>query len=58
MGTVSILIEKYRFECTLYIYIYTYTYIHVGFPGGSDGKESAFNARDLGLISGSGRFSG
>ena len=29
-----------------------------GFPGGSDGKESAYNARDLGLIPGSGRFSG
>ena len=28
------------------------------FPGGSDGKASAYNARDLGLIPGSGRFSG
>ena len=27
----------------------------VGFPGGSDGKESACNARDPGLIPGSGR---
>ena len=27
----------------------------MGFPGGSDGKESAFNAGDLGLISGSAR---
>ena len=26
-----------------------------GFPGGSDGKESAYNAGDLGLIPGSGR---
>ena len=26
-----------------------------GFPGGSDGKESACNARDLGLIPGLGR---
>ena len=26
-----------------------------GFPGGSDGKESACNAGDLGLIPGSGR---
>ena len=34
-----------------YIHIYTYT----GFPGGSDGKESACNARDLGLIPGLGR---
>ena len=38
------------------------TYVHlteanmeVGFPGGSDGKESAYNVGDLSLISGSGR---
>ena len=30
----------------------------LGFPGGSDGKESACNEGDLGLISGSGRCSG
>ena len=30
----------------------------LGFPGGSDGKESACNARDLGLIPGSGRSLG
>ena len=29
-----------------------------GFPCGSDGKESASNARDLGLIPGSGRSPG
>ena len=29
-----------------------------GFPGGSDNKESNCNARDLGLIPGSGRSSG
>ena len=28
------------------------------FPGGSDGKVSAFNARDLSLIPGSGRSPG
>ena len=28
------------------------------FPGGSDGKESACNVGDLGLIPESGRFSG
>ena len=28
------------------------------FPGGSEGKESAYNAGDLGLIPGSGRLSG
>ena len=31
------------------------TPIFLGFPGGSDGKESAFNAGDLGLIPGLGR---
>ena len=30
----------------------------MGFPGGSDGKEPTFNAGDLGLISGLGRFPG
>ena len=30
----------------------------MGFPGGSNGKESACNAGDLGLISGSGRSPG
>ena len=29
-----------------------------GFPGGSDNKESNCNARDVGLIPGSGRSSG
>ena len=31
---------------------------HNDFPGGLDGKESACNAGDLGLISGSGRSAG
>ena len=31
-------------------------YIHLGFPGGSDGKASAYNAGDQGLIPGLGRF--
>ena len=30
----------------------------MGLPCGSDGKESTYNARDLGLIPGSGRSSG
>ena len=30
----------------------------MGFPGGSDGKESACNVRDLGFIPGSGRSLG
>ena len=32
--------------------------VYLGFPGGSDSKESACSAEDPGLISGSGRFSG
>ena len=35
-----------------------YIRLNVGFPGGPDGKESACNARDLGLIPGLGRSSG
>ena len=31
---------------------------NLDFPGGSDGKESACNAGDLGLIPGLGRFPG
>ena len=31
---------------------------HVGFPGGSDGKESACKAEDLGSIPGSGKSPG
>ena len=30
----------------------------LGFPGGSDGKESAYSAGDLGLITGLGRSPG
>ena len=30
----------------------------MGLPGGSDGKESAYNTRDLGSIAGSGRSHG
>ena len=30
----------------------------MGFPGGSDGKEYAYNTEDAGLIPGSGRFPG
>ena len=32
--------------------------VSLDFPGGSDGKESAYNAGDLGLIPGSGRSPG
>ena len=40
--------EKFDFYCTRLR----------DFPGGSDGKASAYNARDLGSIPGSGRSSG
>ena len=33
-------------------------YCELGLPGGSDGEESAHNARNLGLISGLGRSPG
>jgi len=32
--------------------------VFLGFPGGSDGKESSCNSGDLGLISGLGRSLG
>ena len=32
--------------------------LYIGFPGGSDGKESTYNAGDSGSIPGSGRSSG
>ena len=35
-----------------------YIYMYIGFPSGSDGKESACNVGDLGLIPGSGRSAG
>ena len=35
-----------------------YTLLYIKFPGGSDSKESAFNAGDPGLIPGSGRSPG
>ena len=36
----------------------TYIYKNMGFPSGSDGKESACNMEDLGLIPGLGRSPG
>ena len=35
-----------------------FMHINMGFPGGSDGEESACNAADPGLIPGSGRSPG
>ena len=45
--------EKYSLS-----FIYNFMYTVVGFPGGSDGKESACNTEHLGLIPGSGRSPG
>ena len=42
----------------IYIYYSLYIYIYIGFPGSSNGKESACNAEDLGLIPGEGRAPG
>ena len=36
------------------LYIISYN-LHLGFPGGSDGKESSCNAEDMGSIPGLGR---
>ena len=44
-------------RCRLYS-VYSGVAGNQGFPGGSDGKESACDAGDWGLIPGSGRFSG
>ena len=40
------------------LYDYTEAVYYWGFPGGSDGKASAYNERDPGSISGSGRSPG
>ena len=44
--------------CAAYIYTYMYVYVWMGFPGGSDGKESACNAGDLTSVPGLGRSPG
>ena len=41
-----------------YAYTYIHTYTYEGFPGSSDGKESACNVGDPGSIPGSGRYPG
>ena len=57
----------YIYMCVyLYVCVCIYIYIHICicigivflFPGGSDGKASAYNARDPGSIPGLGRSSG
>ena len=44
--------------CRYIMYMCVCVYTYVGFPWGSDGKESACNARDLGSIPGLGRSPG
>ena len=49
----------YIYIYAIYIYIYVYIFnLHISFPGGPDGKGSACNARDLGLIPELGRSPG
>ena len=50
-----ICICMFMFIC---VYVCVYLWGGLGFPGGSAGKESACNLRDLGLIPGLGRSSG
>ena len=45
----TLLVQVYSKVIQLYIYTYN---VYGGIPGGSDGKESACNAGDLGLIPG------
>ena len=40
------------------VFIFSRVFNNLGFPGGSDGKESACNVGDLGSIPGMGRFPG
>ena len=43
--TLSICIHAVT--CVCYVCVYSPIYVLLGFPGGSDGKESAYNAEDL-----------
>ena len=55
-GAVSLILITTVHECLKFISLYLK--IVYGFPGGSEGKESACNAGDPGLIPGSGRSPG
>ena len=48
----------FNYHIDTYHILYTYYMYKLGFPGGSDGKESACNAEDPGLIHGLGRSPG
>ena len=56
--------ERYIYIYTHYLYIYicvcvcVCVCVYMDFPGGSDGRVSVYNVRDLGSIPGFGRFPG
>ena len=50
--------QKHEVDTPILSKFYIHTYTHMGFPGGSDGKESACNAGTLGSIPGLGRSPG
>ena len=55
----SFVVVIFSTACWLYFQVWNLSvWIDRGFPGGSNGKESACNAGDTGLIPGSGRFPG
>ena len=51
-------LHTYTYTHTLYTHTHAHTHTHMGFPGGSDCKESAFHEGDPGPIPGSGRSPG
>ena len=54
--TFKVIIDNYD-PITTFLNVMVY-FLQVSFPGGSDGKESAYSAEDLGSIPGSGRSCG
>ena len=56
--TVKVKFQKSKQKKTFLILIKTIGYIHMGFPSGSDDKESAYSVGDLGLIPELGRSPG
>ena len=52
---IQYLIIIYNEKEYIYMYMYMYIRMYTGFPGGSDGKTSAYNVGDLGSIPGLGR---
>ena len=55
---MSFLMCCYNLFAKILLRIFASMFISDEFPGGSDGKASAYNVGDLGLIPGSGRWSG